>query len=379
MPTPNLDKHLSIGINSLYLIPGGVGGTEVFLRHLLQALSEIDCENRYTVYANRECAEDICPAAPNFKLSALNVAAKNRPWRLISEQTSLVWGLWRDGIDVLLNPGYTGPFLTPCPAVTVFHDMQHKRHPEYARRRDLLFFRLLYWLSAHRASRIIAVSGATKEDMLRYYSVAPRKIRAIPHGVDERCFSLVRQNPPEKRILCVSTLHPHKGLDRLLRAFARWRRHAPDFKLCLVGLEGYFTEALRRIVRDLELEQAVDIKGWIAREEVYELYRTSAAFIYPSLFEGFGLPVLEALAAGLPTACSNIRPIREIVSDAATLFNPEVEDEIVSALDRITLDLDIRCHFAVAGPLRARRFSWNRTAKATLNLLRAAALRPKAS
>jgi glycosyltransferase involved in cell wall biosynthesis len=237
-------RKLSIGVNALYLIPGGVGGTEIYLRSLLEALAEIDQTNHYTIYTNRETGDSACPSAQNVVTAIQDLSARSRASRLIWEQTKLPTALKRDHIDVLLNPGYTCPYFAPCPAVSVFHDMQHKRYPEFSGRRDLQFFKLFYWISAHRSSRIIAVSRATKDDMLRYYRLPPSKIKVISHGVDRQFFEIGKQltQPSFRTILCVSTLHPHKGLDHLVRAFAKWRPSHTEYRLCLAGLEGYYTQ-----------------------------------------------------------------------------------------------------------------------------------------
>ncbi len=138
---------LRIGINALFLLPGGVGGTEIYLRSLLTALAAIDEINEYYVYVNAETGSDLLPGAPRFHLVRCPVRAKIRPLRIIFEQSGLPFMLARDRIDVVLNPGYTAPFLAPCPSVTVFHDLQHKRHPEFFRRLDLPFWNALLALS----------------------------------------------------------------------------------------------------------------------------------------------------------------------------------------------------------------------------------------
>jgi glycosyltransferase involved in cell wall biosynthesis len=260
--------------------------------------------------------------------------------------------------------------------VTVFHDMQHKRHPEWATFLDLLGFTVFYGLSARRSKRLIAVSAATKEDMVRYYRMPPQKIKVIPHGVDSSMFEVAKRRtyPDAKLILCVSTLHPHKNLDRLIRAFADFHRDHSEYCLAIVGLNGSFSEDLRKLVLTLGLSDSVRLTGWIERERVYDLFSTASAFIYPSLFEGFGLPILEALAAGLPSACSDIKPLKQIVGDAALLFNPHKDSALVDALNKLVDDDLTRSRLIAAGPARASRFPWHRTARATLRVLKSAAI-----
>jgi glycosyltransferase involved in cell wall biosynthesis len=360
-------RPLRIGVNALYLIPGGVGGTEIYLRELLRALAEIDARNHYFVFTNRETGPDLVPRQPNFHAVPQRVRARFRPARIVWEQTALPLAVTRLGLDALLNPGFTAPLFCPCAAVTVFHDMQHKRHPEHFRWFDLPFWRVLLFMSAHRATVLLADSEATRADVLRYYRLPAGKVRVVPLGVDREFFGLRRA--PEKLLLTVSTLHPHKGLEALLRAFAQFRREQPGFRLVIAGLCGFHAEALEKLRTVLGLTGAVEFTGWIPRAQLYELYSRAWAFLYPSTFEGFGMPVLEALAAGIPTGCSNIEPLSAIAGDAALQFEPGNVDAICGAMARLVSDEPLRARLAIEGPARAAAFSWTATARATLDAI----------
>jgi glycosyltransferase involved in cell wall biosynthesis len=354
-----------IGVNALYLIPGGVGGTEIYLRRLLAALGEIDRDNEYFVFANLETAADLIPRQANFHWKQQAVRARFRPARILWEQTVLPMEAARYRLDVLFNPGFTAPVLAPCPSVTVFHDLQHKRHPEYFRWFDLPFWNFLLWAAAHRSRRLIAVSEATATDLTRSYDVPPSRIRVVLHGVGEEFFALDRTHR-EPFVLCVSTLHPHKNLERLIRAYARHKR---EWRLVIAGMRGFFANELEALIAELKLEDSVQLTGWIPREELLGLYARARAFIYPSTFEGFGMPVLEAMAAGIPVACSNIPPLVEVAGETTLFFNPLDEQAISEALDRIADDVDLRAKLAQAGPARARTFTWERAARQTLAAL----------
>ena len=306
-----------IGVNALYLIPGGVGGTEIYLRELLAALARIDAENEYFVFTNQETGADLTPHQHNFHRKPQAVRAKSRPLRIAWEQTILPLKALRLNLDVLLNPGFTAPILTPCPCITVFHDLQHKRYPEYFRWFDLPFWRFFLWTSVHRAKSIIAVSDATRADLLRFYRVPSERIHVVHHGVDPALFDLCRERL-ERFVLCVSTLHPHKNIERLIRAYAREKR---DYKLVLAGMRGFRAEAVERLIAELDVCDRVTLTGWISRAKLYDLYDRALACIYPSTFEGFGMPVLEAMAAGVPLACSDIPPLREVAADTVLYFD----------------------------------------------------------
>ena len=363
---------IHIGVNALYLIPGGVGGTEIYLRSLLAALAALDRENRYTVFTNRETGQDLIPAQSNFQHAPQSVSGVNRPARIVWEQTRLPFAAARSGVQVMFNPGFTAPVLGRCPNVTVFHDLQHKRHPEHFRWFDLPFWRILLYASVHRSRGIIAVSSATADDLVHFYSLPRNRIHVIPHGVDEHFFRIVRQSAPERMILCVSTLHPHKNLDTLLRAFALFLPSHPGYSLVIAGLRGFHADALERLRAELGLPESVRFTGWIPREELYGLFQRASAFIYPSRFEGFGMPVLEALAAGIPSACSSVEPMRSVAGDAALQFDPSSTEAILAAMESLTGDECLRVRLAQAGPLRAAQFSWATAACAALNALKAA-------
>jgi len=354
-----------IGVNALYLIPGGVGGTEIYLRRLLAALASIDRDNEYFIFTNLETGADLVPRQANVHWKPQAVRARLRPARILWEQTVLPVEAARYRLDVLFNPGFTTPVLAPCANVTVFHDLQHQRHPEYFRWFDLPFWRLLLWASAHRARRLIAVSEATRTDLVRGYGLSSERISVVHHGVEPEFFTLDRTRT-EPFVLCVSTLHPHKNLDRLIRAYARRER---DWSLTIVGMRGFFADALEALIARLDLKGSVQLTGWISRGELLQLYARAHAFVYPSTFEGFGMPVLEAMAAGIPVACSDIPPLREVAGEAALFFDPTNEDAIADALDRIVTDAPLRAKLTDAGPERARQFSWELAARETLNAL----------
>lgn len=369
---------LRIGVNALYLIPGGVGGTEIYLRSLLQALAGIDRINRYFVFTNRETGPDLAPLEENWVPSPLDVRAVNRPARILWEQTELPLEARRHGLDVLFNPGFTAPVFGPCPSVTVFHDLQHKRQPQNFRWFDLPFWRILLYCSAHRSAHLLADSQATRDDLIRYYHLAPDKITVAPLGVDPAFFAVGQRRRPQPYFLAVSTLHPHKNLDGLMRAFAEFRTGRTEFQLVIAGMRGFHTEPLEKLRAELGLEGAVRFTGWIPREELYGLFAGAYSFFYPSTFEGFGLPVLESLAAAVPTACSNIEPLAGIAGDAALQFNPYDTAAMADAMKLIVCDEGLRSRLAALGPAQAAKFSWNETARITLRALcRAGATRSR--
>src|ERR1700734_1116285 len=189
---------IRIGVNALYLIPGGVGGTEIYLRNLLLALADIDSENQYVVFTNRETGADLVPARPNFAQAPQPVRAAFRPVRILWEQFALPFAARKHRLNVLFNPGFTAPLLSGCPMVTVFHDLQHKRHPEYFRWFDRPFWRFFLYWAARRSKALIAISDATAADLRRFYPSLPEsKIHVVPQGVDPVFATIRARRSPE--------------------------------------------------------------------------------------------------------------------------------------------------------------------------------------
>lgn len=345
---------LRIGVNALYLIPGDVGGTEIYLRNLLDALAGIDPVNQYVVFTNRETGVDLVPKQGNFLHAPQSVCASFRPGRILWEQFVLPFAVRKQRIHVLFNPGFTAPIFSSAPMVTVFHDLQHKRHPEYFRWFDLPFWKFFLWASVRRSRGLIAVSNATRDDLQRYYGV---QSRVIHHGVERQFFEIANRRQPKDYLLCASTSHPHKNLDRLLRV----HRETPGLPpLVITGVRGFAAAEVEKLAGD-----SVRITGWIPRDELFELFRGACGFIYPSTFEGFGMPVLEAMAAGVPVACSDIPPLREIADSTVHYFDPASDSEIRDALQRLN-DGTIPTEAATK---RAREFTWEKTARETLDYL----------
>jgi glycosyltransferase involved in cell wall biosynthesis len=345
---------IRIGVNALYLIPGGVGGTEIYLRNLLAALAEIDSENQYIIFTNRETGADLVPDRKNFIRAPQPVGASFRPARILWEQFALPFAARKHRLKVMFNPGFTAPLLCDCPMVTVFHDLQHKRHPEYFRWFDLPFWNFFVWAAAKRSRGAIAVSQATADDLRRYYGLSAQ---VIHHGVEREFMEIAHRRHPQDFLLCVSTTHPHKNLERLLRVHAQMK-NAP--KLILTGVRGFAAKEIESLASG-----SVEITGWIPREDLRSLYRNALGFIYPSTFEGFGMPVLEAMAAGVPVACSDIAPLREIARSTVHFFDPASDREIRDAL----LLLASGKISTVAAQKRAAQFTWEKTARATLDYL----------
>jgi alpha-1,3-rhamnosyl/mannosyltransferase len=256
--------------------------------------------------------------------------------------------------------------------VTLSHDLQHHRHPEFFKWSDLQAWRLLVWASAKQSARLLTVSEASREDIEAVYGVPLERIGAVEPGVEPDFFSITREKE-EPLILCVSTLHPHKNIERLVDAFAGFRARHPEYKLVLAGMRGFHGDAVERRVRQHGMEESVRLTGWIPRSEIMDLYARARLSVFPSTFEGFGMPVAEAMAGGVALITSDLRPMKDIAGDTAVLFPHDNTAALESAMERLAGDAALRAGYAGRARERARVFTWDRAARLTLDALEAAA------
>lgn len=363
---------MRIGINGLYLIPGGVGGSEIYLRSLVPALAHARTDHQFVLFLATEAAPDF-PQLPNVQIVTTPVRAGNRPRRLLFEQLRLPQFCDAHQIDVLLNAGFTGPFFPRRPMATVIFDLQFRDHPEFFSKSDLLGWRFFVGQTIRRSDRIITISDWTRQRLLAHYSVASRRVDVIPIGVEEDLRS--RKWTPREQdryLLTVSTLHPHKNLDTLLRAFAIYAPKNPSVRLMVAGLKGNATEQLLRLRAELGLEKRVEFTYWIPRERLRELLEHCWAFVFPSRYEGFGMPVAEALSLGIPSVCSDIPVLDEVAGQAALRFPRDSAEELAAALERISSDVELRNVLCQRGPEQARKFQWPSIARAMVQSLESA-------
>lgn len=279
----------------------------------------------------------------------------------------------RDGID-LLHMTYIAPPRSPCPVVVTVHDVSYRIFPEYFSPRVRLLLGLLVGVSVRRAARVITVSESARRDIVRFYRVPPEHVAVTPEAAGEQFtpqpseeVSRVREkySLPPSYILAVGNVQPRKNLARLVEAFAAVASHAPDTVLALAGRSGWRGSEVEAAVRRLGLERRVLFTGYVHDGDLPALYTGATIFCYPSLYEGFGLPPLEAMACGAPTVTSNVASLPEVVGDAALTVEPLSVTAIIGALRRMLDDAALREEYRARGLARAALFSWERTAQLT--------------
>jgi glycosyltransferase involved in cell wall biosynthesis len=365
---------MNVGLNLIYLVPGETGGMETYARELIPALLDQHPGLRLTAFVNREAAgaregpwHDLIPAV------TVPVRARRRTEWVRGEQQLLPRLAARNGIDLLHSLASTAPGWGAFRRVVTIHDVIYRIYPEAHFGLRSLAMRVLVPLAARRSHRVIVPSTTTRDDLVRLLRLSPEKIDVVPEGVSTRTATPLSEAEVRKRhalderavVLALSAKRPHKNLLRLLDALAL----IPRERRPVLVLPGYSTphEAeLRNRMAALDLLPDVRIAGWVAPDELEGLYRTSACFVFPSLYEGFGLPVLEAMARGVPVVCSDRASLTEVAGQAARFFDPESARSIADAIEAVLGDEREADRLRVAGLEQSRRFSWAATARETL-------------
>ena len=356
---------MRIAIDARKLRDYGIG---TYVRNLLRYLSRIDHTTEYVLLCRGEDCGFEEELGENFRS-----VVENAPAYSIREQISVPVALRREAIDLFHAPHYVLPPLTPCRSVVTIHDCIHLRFPQYLPNRlGSAYARASMWTAAHRSNRVLTVSEASKRDILRYFHIPESKIDVIYNAIDER----FGQTPPDEEIarvreryqlndpfvLYAGNIKPHKNLERLIEAFHTLRRGGFDeVKLLIIGDEISKYASLRRAVHKHKLHKHVRFFGFVSDQTLAALYRLAAVFVFPSLYEGFGLPPLEAMASGTPVITSNVSSLPEVVGDAAILIDPYEPDAIADAMRRVLTDEALRATLRARGLARVREFSWERS------------------
>jgi glycosyltransferase involved in cell wall biosynthesis len=371
-----------IGLNLVFLVPGETGGTEVTARELLPALvAAAGTEVRFTAFVNRETAA-AGPGPWNELMAHVTVPvnARNRVEWVRGEQQHLPRLAAHAGVDVLHSLANTGPLRGRFRRVVTIHDLIHRFFPDTHGGVKARGMALLVPLAIRRSDRVIAVSAATADDLVRELKVPRGKIDVVPSGIGITARAApvpaadlrARYELGERPIaLAVAAKRPHKNLPRLLEALALISADARPL-LVMPGYGTFHDDALEAQIARLGVAEDVRMLGWVDDAELEGLYAASAVFVMPSLYEGFGLPVLEAMARGVPVVCSDRGSLREVAGDAARRVDPEQPSAIAAAIEEILTDPALAERLRAAGRAQAARFTWEASATATLATYRRA-------
>ena len=366
---------MHVGLNLVYLTPGETGGMEVYARELVPALVERAPDLRLTAFVNRDAAAagggpwgELIPAV------TVPVSARSRQEWVRGEQQHLPRMAKRLGVDLVHSLANTAPLWGDFRRVVTIHDLISRIHPEAHAGVLSLGMRVLIRLATRRSDRIIAISRNTRDDLVRLLGVPAERIDVVPQGVSAReharpaTESAVRAKfdaGDRAIVLSVSAKRPHKNIARLLEALARFDpEHRPV--LVVPGYRTWHEDELVHRAAELGIAESVRFPGWLPDADLEGLYAAAACFVFPSLYEGFGLPVLEAMGRGVPVACSDRSSLPELASGAALLFDPESPAAIADAVRVLLTDRDTADRLRRAGRERAGRFTWSATADGVL-------------
>ena len=359
----------------------GLGGNESYATNLIEALAEIDPNNSYTLYVTRrEAVERFSNRWRNFSVRA---TLPHTP--LIRIPLTLSAELRRNPVDVL-HVQFTSPPFSPCPVVVSIHDLSFEHLPQTFKWRSRKQLRITVRRSAREAAHVIALSEHARQDIVETYGLAPEKVTAIPLAAadhfrplsDDEELQRVRQTYGivGEYILSVGAIQPRKNLSRLVDAYSRLRRATPEGnlpKLVLAGKCAWLYEETLRTIRELQVSDSVILTGYVPDSDLPGLYSGALCFVYPSYFEGFGLPPLEAMKCGAPVIVGNQTSLPEVVGDAGLLVDPFDADAIAGAIDQVIRDSNLRAELGRKGLARAQLFDWRETARQTLRVYQQAA------
>ncbi len=358
---------MRIGIDARKLHDFGIG---TYIRNLLRQLARLDTRTEYVLLCRADDVDTLRATGPNFRPVAIRAGNYT-----VAEQWALPLALKREGVTLFHAPHYVLPPLVACRSVVTIHDCIHLMFPQYLPNRLAPYYaRTFIGLAAKRADRVLTVSESSKRDILRFVDIPPERIDVIYNAYDERFSRAPRDEDVERVreryqlhgefVMYAGNVKPHKNVERLIDAFHLVRHRGLDhLKLIVIGDELTKYTALRRAVHRHNLHKYVRFLGYMPEDTLAVMYRLAAVFVFPSLYEGFGLPPLEAMASGTPVVTSNVSSMPEVAGDAALLVNPLDTEAIADGIERVLSDRTLNADLRRRGLARARQFSWEASVK----------------
>jgi glycosyltransferase involved in cell wall biosynthesis len=366
-----------IGVDASRAVSDQPTGTETYSRLLIQALVRQGGQHRFRLYFNREPPDGCLPRGGRVEWRVM-------PFPRLWTHVRLMWEVLRHPPDVLYVPAHVLPWLHPDRCVATIHDLGFLHYPEAHKRLARWYLDWSTRFNARTASRVIADSCATRDDLVSFYGIAADKITvAYPAGseglapvndVALRARIQERYGIGPRYFLHVGTLQPRKNLSTLIMAFGSLIRDTlipSDVQLVLAGKRGWLAGDILERASDPSLAGRVILPGYVEREYLPTLLSGAIAYVLPSWYEGFGLPVLEAMACDAPIICSNVSSLPEVAGDAALLVDPVDVEAWTQAMSRVYCDADLRAELVRRGRERWTHFSWDRCARIVLDALEA--------
>ncbi len=340
-------------------------GVEHYAKQLILHLSTIDLQNQYILYLRTKPEAWLLNLPKNFRLKVM-------PFPIFWTQVRLSVEMLFSPVDLLFIPASSMPIIHPKKTVVTVHDLAFMHFPETYTLFARTFHKFEDWLVAKFAWKIIAVSESTKQDFLKFWNVPPERIIVVHHGFDQpplQMNALSQLELPDQYVLFLSTLQPRKNLSTLIQAMKELVLEYPElahYKLVVVGKPGWKFESILKQIENNK--NFVIYLNHVSDDERYMVMKKARLFVFPSLYEGFGIPILEAFASGVPVATSNISSMPEVAGEAAVYFNPVRVSEIKSAISKILFDKSLSDRLISQGTARLSLFGWDKCAKETLSV-----------
>jgi len=372
---------LRIGINARYL-QRQMTGIERYTSELIRNLGRMDSKDKFMLFFNKHerlpnlrFADNIIPYVSRFPTKRVML-------RILWEELFLYFEIRKKKLDIFHGPSFVVPLIKPknCKYVITIHDLSWFLYPESFTFFNKLFFKIFLPVSILNSDRIIADSLSTKGDIIRFFNVNPSKIEVIYLGIDDSFIKPLRSERnedilrkyglPKDYILSIGSLLPRKNVVNIIKAFNELKKKGLNDKLVIIGKKAWLYDQIFSVINDFNIEREIIFTGYVDDKDLPFLYSRAKLLLFPSLYEGFGLPILEAMACGCPVITSNVSSMPEVAGDAALLVNPDSVDSIVLAMEKILYNDKMRESLISKGYIQARRFNWKRTAKQTLALYR---------
>jgi glycosyltransferase involved in cell wall biosynthesis len=366
-----------IGINLLWMVPGVVGGSETYTARLLNGLAERYSDLEYTLFALPEFAAAHPDLARTFETVYAPVSGRRKPARVLAgENTWLARQCRKRKIALVHHAGGVIPLVRPSRTVMTIHDLQYLYYPEYFTRSKLMYLKTMVPRSADAARLIFTPSEFSRRTVIERLGIDPSIVVVVPHGISPRAEPAApddvreRYDIPGRYFVYPAATYPHKNHFMLIEAFARLLESHPEVTLALTGAKGSAQWGTARStaggiaeeVRARGIGERVRPLGYVPARDLDALYRGAVALVFPSRFEGFGAPILEAWARGCPVIAADATSLPEVVGDAGYLLSPDNADEWAAAMRDLVEDEDLRLIYARAGAERVKLFTWTRSA-----------------
>jgi glycosyltransferase involved in cell wall biosynthesis len=358
-----------VGINLCWLVPGRVGGSETYVTRLLHGLAERSSDLDYTLLALPQFGDAYPELSNTFKTAYAPARGRAKSWRVAGENTWLAIQCKKRKIDLVHHAGGTMPLFRTSRSIITIHDLQYLYYPEYFSKTKLNWLKLNVPRSAEQARVVLTVSEFTRRTVIERLNIDPSIVWVVPHGIspregrgDQPIDVRASYDLPERFFLYPAITYPHKNHLILLEAFARVLKTHPEVGLVLTGGRGSMETRIASLVRELGIQNNVKRLGYVPGKDLDAIYGHAVAMTFPSRFEGFGAPILEAMSRGCPVIAADATAIPEVVSDAGCLVSPDNAEEWANGMIDLLDNEDARSRFAKAGLQRALEFTWERAA-----------------